>query len=48
MVEINAAFTDIMGFGPEELPYSLRAAVVARREGTIPRGTRCSARAASG
>jgi len=23
MVEINAAFTDIMGFGPEELPYSL-------------------------
>ena len=22
VVEINAAFTDIMGFGPEELPYS--------------------------
>ena len=33
VVEVNAAFTDILGFGPEDLPYCADPAVVARRAG---------------
>jgi PAS domain-containing protein len=46
VVEINAAFTDIMGFGPEELPFS-PCGRGGRTRRTTPRGARCSARASS-
>ena len=44
VVEVNAAFADLVGFGPEGLPYPPRLAVVARQGQPIPKRTAWSGR----